>query len=173
MLVFESLDIQGTDWVKYIGSSPAVLNPAVNKLTKQQDMSTTSSDDRSGIFLLVVSVLGCIGAIGGLVMVLCKSSGENRRSPYQRNEKKANIPNTISITLSSSSDGITDFPSSHSEGSLTDHVDHPMEALDEEANWCRSVYLESLALSLPGSFNKLSEVPEETSVRYGCDETSI
>ena len=41
MLVFESLGIQGTDWVRYIGSSPSVLNP--EKLTKQQDMSTTSS----------------------------------------------------------------------------------------------------------------------------------
>lgn len=141
--------------------------------------TTTGSNVRAGIFttiFLVISVCGCLGAVAVLVMFLRSFADKSERhlddEESQRDEEKSNgIPNTISITISSSSSD--DGMGCDDLGSLTDHTDHPIEAQEQESDWCKLVYLESLALSLP-SWAVLTRVPEETSVDYGyADERSI
>ena len=183
MLMFHSLDNtdQGMGRVSYIGSNPVSLSP-VDKLSKRQDMNTTTdiSNVRAGIFttiFLAISVCGCLGAAAVLVLNIRSFADKSERhlddeeSQYDE-EKSSGIPNTIAITISSSSSS-DDGLGCDDLGSLTDHTDHPIEAQEQESDWCKLVYLESLALSLPSSA-VLTRVPEETSVDYGyADERSI
>ena len=184
MLMFHSLDNneQGMGRVSYIGSNPVSLSP-VDKLSKRQDMNTATdiSNVGAGIFttiFLVVSVCGCLGAVAVLVMYLRSLADKSERHLYDEEsqydeEKSSGIPNTIAITISSSSSSDDDLGCDDLGQSLTDHTDHPIEAQEQESDWSKLVYLESLALSLPSSA-VLTRVPEETSVDYGyADERSI
>jgi len=169
-LVFHSLDSNTnsninrdtSDRLSYIGNNPLSLLPAGELTEVSQD---TTSEDAAGIFItifLVLSVCGCLGAI----VVLCTFSrrliNNKEESLYDSDDEESQMKSRASNnTLSSSS-----------RGSSTDPID--TQEVEEEIDWNRMVYIESLALSQPTTSSSLSRVPEDTSVDYGCaDETSI
>jgi len=168
-LLFHSLDNannninrETSDRLSYIGNNPVSLLPT-DKLTElSQD---TSSEDAAGIFItifLVLSVCGCLGAI----VVLCTFSrrlvNNKEESLYDSDDEESQMKvGASNNTLSSSS-----------RGSSTDPID--TQEVEEEIDWNRMVYIDSLALSQPTTSSSLSRVPEDMSVDYGCaDETSI
>ena len=169
-LVFHSLDSNTnsninrdtSDRLSYIGNNPLSLLPAGELTEVSQD---TTSEDAAGIFIiifLVLSVCGCLGAI----VVLCTFSrrliNNKEESLYDSDDEESQMKvGASNNTLSSSS-----------RGSSTDPID--TQEVEEEIDWNRMVYIESLALSQPTTSSSLSRVPEDTSVDYGCaDEWSI
>ena len=170
-LLFHSLDSNTnininrdiSDRLSYIGNNPVSLLPA-DKLTEvSQDTTSSTSEDATGIFItifLVLSVCGCLGAI----VVLCTFS---RRLVNNKEESLCDSDDEESQMKVGASNNTL----SSSSGS-TDPIDTQEE--EEEIDWNRMVYIESLALSQPTTSSSLSRVPEDTSVDYGCaDETSI
>jgi len=172
-LVFHSLDSNTnsninrdtSDRLSYIGNNPLSLLPTDELTEVSQDTSSSSSEDAAGIFItifLVLSVCGCLGAI----VVLCTFSrrliNSKEESLYDSDDEESQMKSRASNnTLSSSS-----------RGSSTDPID--TQEVEEEIDWNRMVYIESLALSQPTTSSSLSRVPEDTSVDYGCaDEWSI
>ena len=147
-----------SDHLRYIGNNPVSLLPA-DKLTE------VSQKDAAGIFIvifLVLSVCGCLGAIVALCTFSRRLVNNKEESLYDSDDEESQMKSRVSNnTLSSSSDG-----------SSTDPIDTQEE--EEEIDWNRMVYIESLALSQPATSSSLSRVPEDTSVDYGCaDEWSI
>jgi len=168
-LVFHSLDNANnninrdtSDRLSYIGNNPVSLLPADKLIEVSQD---TTSEDAAGIFItifLVLSVCGCLGAI----VVLCTFS---RRLVNNKEESLCDSDDEESQMKSGASNNTL----SSSSGS-TDPIDTQEVEVEEEIDWNRMVYIESLALSQPTTSSSLSRVPEDMSVDYGCaDETSI
>ena len=153
-----------SDRSSYIGNNPVSLLPA-DKLTEVSQDTSSSSEDAAGIFIvifLVLSVCGCLGAI----VVLCTFSrrlvNNKEESLYDSDDEESQMKSRASNNTLSSSSG----------GSSTDPID--TQEVEEEIDWNRMVYIESLALSQPTTSSSLSRVPEDTSVDYGCaDEWSI
>ena len=169
-LVFHSFDSNTnininrdtSDRLSYIGNNPVSLLPA-DELTEVSQDTSPSSEDTAGIFItifLVLSVCGCLGAI----VVLCTFS---RRLIHNKEESLCDSDDEESQMKSRASNNTL----SSSSGS-TDPID--TQEVEEEIDWNRMVYIESLALSQPTTSSSLSRVPEDTSVDYGCaDEASI
>ena len=171
-LVFHSLDSTNnninrdtSDRLSYIGNNPVSLLPADELTEVSQDTPSSSSKDAAGIFItifLVLSVCGCLGAI----VVLCTFS---RRLIHNKEESLCDSDDEESQMKVGASNNTL---SSSSGGSSTDPIDS--QEVEEEVDWNRMVYIESLALSQPTTASSLSRVPEDTSVDYGCaDEWSI
>ena len=84
-------------------------------------------------------------------------------------EKSTGVPSTIDITLSDSCNGMGKLGGNTlplHQGCSLDHAKHIILTDEEESNWCRFVFLQSIAFSS----SSLQRVPEETSlyVRTGA-----
>ena len=75
----------------------------------------------------------------------------NHDGAIDNDEKSIGVPSTIGITLSTSSDDVDELGSnvlSLSHHCIpTDHAKHIILSDEDKSNWCRFVFLQSIALS--------------------------
>ena len=148
---FLALRDQGTARVSYIGNDPLALT-SIEKLSKRADMGTSENN-------LAISVCGLAAAIVALFALLRSTYGNKRDGNHDgaidNDEKSIGVPSTIGITLSASSDDVDELGSnvlSLSHHCIpTDHAKHIILSDEDESNWCRFVFLQSIALSSSSS----------------------
>lgn len=151
----------GQDRVRlhYLGNNPMSL---ASKLSKRVDYDI-SDEDISGIFaviFVVVFICGLLAMVAFLVSILYDRA---RRKAYRRNrasdedvdgKSSTGVPSTIEVTLSASRDDEMNMAELgiSSPNRCTNENTEPRGKHDP--NWCRFIFLESLALGT---------VPEEES----------
>ena len=152
-ITFLALKNQGMVRVSYIGSDPLLLPLSltyIDKLSKRADMGTSKNH-------LAISVCGLAAAIVALFAFLRSTYGNekdgNHDGATDNGEKSIVFPSTIGIILSASSNDVDELGSNVL--SLSHHcipTDHAKDIIiilsdEEKSNWCRFVFLQSIALS--------------------------